>query len=388
MKEFLSYLFESKLKATLSIVIFLITLFALGVGLHRIFWEGNRYIFYWKGFDPIGLFFGAFAFLISIIITIKIQHNTSIQNTLKEDENKLKQKELDENNSYIIQKTDEIENNINSLIKQYQNIEVVSNFKEVMEQINLLYKTTIDAQSGQIENNGEKKQIEMQLKIMNHSASFGRLLCSDIEILKKQNSDFEAISTNPDKLKELIEDTRRQQKITYNMMKQAYNSIHNTANKYYITLSATKKVDGTETAEMKSTAYNLKYLSKLNVEDETCVYSNYDSSKRFVQKVDTDFSDYLIKEKQLKQINELAGICQMYDAYSFNIPFQTFMTLPVDENVLSERFYRCIFFFINDNTIGKGLQLSAICTSNINFVKSISKALDAEKDTLKPYIKK
>jgi hypothetical protein len=134
------------------------------------------------------------------------------------------------------------------------------------------------------------------------------------------------------------------------------------------------------------TAYNFKYLSKLIVEDKTCYYMDFDTSKRFVQKVDTDFNEYLIKEKQQKQIIELSNICDVYDAYSFNIPFQAFVTLPLDESILSEKFYRCIFFFINDNTIGKGLKLSAICTSNIDFVKSVSKALDAEKATLAKFV--
>ena len=309
------------------------------------------------------------------------QKNTDEQNKLKEDENKLRQNELNSNNSYIKKKTDEIESNINTLLKQYQNIEVVTNFRDIMDLLNGLYSTTINAVNGHLEYNGSKSKIKMQLKIMNHSASFGRLLCSDVEVLKKEDSNFETTIKDPDKIKELILKTRKKQKDVYNKMKEAFRAINEMENKYYITLSATKDINGTAVSEIENTAYSKKYLSKLNVDSETCLYTHIENGKRFVQKVEGKFSEYLINEKQKKQIAELSAICQVFDAYSFNIPFQAFVTLPVDENILSERFYRCIFFFINDNTIGKGLQLSAICTSNISFVQSISKALDAEKDT-------
>lgn len=388
MREFLKYLFETTPKAILSIVVFSFTFFALGVGLHRILLEANHYIFYWKGFDPVGLFFGAFAFFVSIIITLTIQKNTDLQNKLQKEENrlkdeynKLKQEEINSNNTYIKKKTDEIESNINTLLKQYQNIEVVTNFRDIMEQLDGLYSTTINAEKGHLEYNGSKSKIQMQLKIMNHSASFGRLLCSDVEVLKKEDSNFETIIKDKDKLKELIVKTRKKQKDVYNKMKEAFKEISETGNKYYITLSATKDINGSAASDIDNTAYSKKYLSKLNVDAETCLYTQFEEGKRFVQKVEGKFSEYLINEKQKKQIAELSAICQVFDAYSFNIPFQAFVTLPVDENILSEKFYRCIFFFINDNTIGKGLQLSAICTSNINFVRSISKALDAEKDT-------
>jgi FtsZ-binding cell division protein ZapB len=363
------------------IIIFVI---ATGISIHRIVFEGNYHTFYWKGFDPISLLFGALAFFVSIIITIKIYKNTEEQNKLKEEEIKLRQEQLDKDNSHIKKKTDEIQYNINSLLNQYKNVEVVSSFKEIMEQLDLLYTTTIDAQNGEIEYNSSKIKIAMQLKIMNHSASFGRLLCSDVEVLKKQDSNFEETSKNSDDLKELIIDTRKKQKVVYNKMKNAFSAIGDKNNKYYITLSATKNIKGEITDYPSETAYYSKYLSKLNIDEETCDYDNFDDTKRFVQKVNGafDFKDYFIKIKQQKQILELLETCDVFDAYSFNIPYQAFVTLPKDSSITSEKFYRCIFFFINDNTIGKGLQLSAICTSNIDFVKSVSKALDAEKATL------
>lgn len=389
MKALLKYFYRFAVNKVLAFITIGVFIIAIGISIHRIGWEGNYDTFYWKGFDPISLFFGAFTFFISIIITLKIFKNTEEQNKskeeqnlLKEDKNRIRRKELDSNNSYIKRKTDEIESNITALLKQYQNIEVVSSFKEIMEQLDLLYTSTIDAQSGQIEYNGTKSETDMQLKIMNHSASFGRLLCSDIEVLKKQDSNFKEISKNADDLKQLIVDTRKKQKDVYTKMKTAFIKISERNNKFYITLSATKNKDGDKTESILKTAYNFKYLSKLNVKEKTCCYMSFDDSKRFVQKVDADFNEYLIKEKQQKQIIELSNICDVYDAYSFNIPFQAFVTLPLDDSILSEKFYRCIFFFINDNTIGKGLQLSAICTSNIDFVKSVSKALDAEKATL------
>ena len=389
MKELLKYFYRFAVNKVLAFITIGVFIIAIGISIHRIGWEGDYSTFYWRGFDPISLFFGAFAFFISIIITLKIFKNTEEQNKLekeqnllKEHENQIRQQELDSNNSYIKRKTDEIESNITALLKQYRNIEVVSSFKEIMEQLDLLYTSTIDAQTGQIEYNGTKSKTEMQLKIMNHSASFGRLLCSDIEVLKKQDSNFEETSKNTDNLKQLIVDTRKKQKDVYNKMKSAFRKISETENKYYITLSTSKNIDGNEATTIEDTAYYLKYLSKLGVEDLTCNYMNFDDSKRFVQKVEGSFSEYLIKEKQHKQIVELSNICDVFDAYSFKIPFQAFVTLPKDGNILSEKFYRCIFFFINDNTIGKGLQLSAICTSNIDFVKSVSKALDAERATL------
>jgi|GEM_PF-6919921 len=387
MRGIIKYFFGSALNKYLAYITATIFLTAIGVGIHRIFFEGNYTHFYWKGFDPVSLFFGAFVFFISIVITLGIHKNTTEQNELQEKENKIKQKELESGNSYIKQKTDEIQSDINALLKQYQNIEVVSKFEDVMKELENLYTTTIKAQQGAIEYNGTKSDTDMQLKIMNHTASFGRLLCSDVDVIKSYASDFNAVAQDKDKLKQQLEDIRRRQKNVYNKMKEAFTSITDNNNKFYITLSASKDINGKVTDNIWKTAYNEKYLSKLDVENQTSLVSDFKPDKKFIQKADglSTFSEYLIVQKQKKQIEELIKICEVYDAYSFNIPFQAFATLPVDENILNEKFYRCIFFFINDNTIGKGLQLSAICTSNISFVKSISKALDAEKAILKPF---
>lgn len=377
MQNFFKYFFSLRLNYSLFFGFFVI-LVAISIGLNRILREVNCENFYWKGFDPVGLLFGALTFFISIVITLKIQQDAEQQNTQK-------QLELDSNNTYVIRKTNEIQEKIDTLLMQYQNIEVVSEFAGIMEELNKLYNTTKMAENGKIEYNNETKEVAMQLKIMNHSASFGRLLCSDVNVLAKQTPDFKTVSEDQDKLKKLITDTRTKQKDVYKKMKEAFGAIKSEANKFYITLSASKTVEGVDTQVTKDTPYYKKYLSKLDVENKTCSCDKYDASKNFIQKVDANFSEYLVNEKQKKQIADLSKICEVYDTYGFNIPFQAFVTLPVDTSIQSEKFYRCVFFFINDNTIGKGLDLSAICTSNINFVKNISQVLDAEKQMLKLY---
>lgn len=367
-----------------NIILILLVIFLI-IAIHRFSLEGNYKNLYWNILDPLGLFFGILTFLISIIITLRIQFNTDKQQEGITEQNRLKQAELDKNNTYIISKTEEIKTNINSLLRQYQNIEIVNNFKDIMAELSELYDITIKAENGNLEYNGNMTPVNMQLKIMNHSASFGRLLCSDVEVLKSYDKEFAQTSQNADALKRLIEDVRRIQKDVFLKMQTAFKKIPDKKDKYYITLSADKKVDGTKTGNHFEVAYYEKYLSKLNVENETCLYTNYDASKKFIQKVDSSFSEYLINKKQKKQIEDLIQLCTVYDAYSFTIPFQAFVTLPVDENIVDEKFYQCIFFFINDNTIGKGLQLSAIATKNIAFVKGISKVLDVEKSHLVEY---
>lgn len=367
-----------------SLILMLLIVF-LGIAFHRLFYEANYKNLYWSILDPLGLFFGLLTFLISIIITLRIQFNTDKQQEGIQLSNMLKQLELENNNTYIINKTEEIKTNIEKLIQQYQNIEVINSFKDIMKKLNELYDTTIEAEDGRIVYNGNYVPVKMQLKIMNHSASFGRLLCSDVEVLKSYDNNFDKTIQDGNSLKRLIENVRRIQADVYIKMKYAYSKIADRNNKYYITLSASKDINGKDTADLFQTAYNIKYLSKLNVEGDTSFCERYDPTKKFIQKIDSSFSEYLIGKKQKAQIFELANICKIYDAYSFTIPFQAFVTLPVEENINDEKFYQCIFFFINDNTIGKGLQLSAITTRNIAFVKGIAKVLDAEKQHLIEY---
>lgn len=367
-----------------NIILLLLSIFLI-IAIHRFSLEGSYKNLYWNILDPLGLFFGILTFLISIIITLRIQFNTDKHQEGIVEQNRLKQEELDKNNTYIINKTEEIKTNIESLLQQYQNIEVINSFKDIMKKLNELYDTTISAENGNLIYNGNLTPIKMQLKIMNHSASFGRLLCSDIEVLKSYDNNFQTTSQDINALKRLLENVRRLQADVYIKMKKAFSIIQDRNNKYYITLSATKGIDGKNTNDLAQTAYNIKYLSKLNVETDTSYYATFDPSKKFVQKVNSSFTEYLIDNKQKQQIVELAKICKVYDAYSFTIPFQAFVTLPVDENIVDEKFYQCIFFFINDNTIGKGLQLSAITTRNIAFVKGISKVLDVEKAHLVEY---
>ena len=101
--------------------IFLI-LSALGFSIHRFFTEGNYTNLYRSIFDPVGLFIGIFTFLISILITLKIQYNT-------DKDAELKQKILAGDNSFIKIKTNEIKTSIEVLLKQYQNIEVLNKRK-------------------------------------------------------------------------------------------------------------------------------------------------------------------------------------------------------------------------------------------------------------------